>query len=92
MKMPWLNAEVVAPVMSFILALLRTMYQGDEPKWSRRILESMICGMLTLTAGYAIDAMGLNGEWKYAVAGAIGFMGVDFVRQVAAAVLKRRCK
>lgn len=70
-------------MLSFVLALLRTMYQGDEPNWSRRLLEAVICGMLTLSVGYGIDAMGISGEWKYAAAGAVGFLGTDYIRTVA---------
>lgn len=79
----WLSAEVMAPVLSFVLALFRTMYQDKEPNWMRRIIESAMCGMITLSASYGIDAMGLNGDWKYVAAGSIGFLGADYIRGVA---------
>lgn len=79
----WLSAEIMAPILAFVLSMFRTIQQGTDPSWLRRILESVICGMITLSAGYAIDAMGMSGEWKYAAAGAIGFLGTEFIRSAA---------
>lgn len=76
--------------MSFVLSFLRAIYMRQEPKWVRRFLESAICGMITLSSGFAIDAMGIHGDWKYAVAGAIGFLGVDFIRTLLQRVLTKR--
>lgn len=79
----WLHAEIMAPILSFVLAFLRTIYQDQEPRWVRRFLESSICGLITLSSGFAIDALGVNGDWKYAVAGGIGFLGTEYIRSVA---------
>lgn len=79
----WLHAEIMAPILSFVLAFLRTIYQDQEPRWVRRFLESAICGLITLSSGFAIDAMGVHGDWKYAVAGGIGFLGTEYIRIVA---------
>lgn len=79
----WLNAKIVAPLFAFVLSFLRTIYINDGNTWGRRFLESTICGFITLSATYAIDAMGIHGDWKYAVAGCIGFLGIDYVRSVA---------
>lgn len=86
----WLAAEIMAPILSFVLALLRTMYENSEPSWVRRLLESVICGMITLSAGYAIDAMGVASEWKYAVAGTIGFLGAEYIRSVIQKIINKR--
>lgn len=95
-KMPWRNpeswmaAEIMAPFLSFVLAMLRTIYQNQEPSWLKRILESVICGMLTLSAGFAISAMGLNNDWKFAVAGAVGFAGTEYIRTMAHKFINRK--
>lgn len=79
----WLSAEIMAPALSFVLAFLRTIYQGQEPSWVRRLLESAICGLITLSSGFAIDAMGMSGDWEYALAGGIGFLGTEYIRTIA---------
>jgi lambda family phage holin len=76
--------------LSFVLALFRTVYDEKEPRWVRRLTEAAMCGMITLSAGYGIDAMGLAGEWKYAAAGAIGFLGADYIRTVAKKFVGRK--
>jgi len=86
----WLIPEIMAPLLSFVLALLRTIYQNQEPSWLRRLLESVICGMLTLSAGFAISAMGMNNDWKFAVAGAVGFAGTEYIRTVAQKFIDRK--
>lgn len=49
-----------------------------------------MCGMITLSVGYGIDAMGLAGEWKYAAAGAVGFLGADYIRTMAKKFVGRK--
>lgn len=86
----WFAAEVMAPLLSFVLAFFRTMYQDQEPSWVKRMLESVICGLITLSSGYAIDAMGASGDWKYAVAGGIGFLGTEYIRNLAQRFLNKK--
>lgn len=86
----WLSAEIMAPLLSFVLALLRTMYQGGEPNWTKALLDAVICGMLTLSVGYGIDAMGISGDWKYAAAGGVGFLGADYIRTVAQKFINKK--
>lgn len=76
----WISAELMAPILSFVLALFRAMYQDNEPSWLKRITEAAMCGMITLSVGYGIDAMGLDGDWEFAAAGTIGFLGVDYIK------------
>lgn len=86
----WLHAEIMAPLLSFLLAFLRTIYQGDIFSWRRRLLESTICGLITLTAAYGIEAMQFHHDWKYAVAGTIGFLGVEYIRSLAHKFLSKK--
>ena len=86
----WLRAETMAPLLSFLLAFLRTIYTGEIFSWRRRLLESTICGLITLTTSYGIDAMEVHADWKYAVAGAIGFLGVEYIRTLAHRFLAKR--
>lgn len=86
----WMTPEIMAPFLSFVLSFLRTIYQDQEPRWMRRLLESVICGMITLSSSFAIDAMGLSSEWKFAIGGAIGFMGTDYIRTIAQSFINRK--
>jgi len=86
----WLSAEIMAPLLSFVLAFLRTIYQDQEPRWARRLLESAICGLITLSSGFLINAIGVHGDWKYAVAGGIGFLGTEYIRTVATRFINRK--
>lgn len=86
----WLHAELLAPLLSFVLALLRALYDDKEPRWIRILTEAAMCGMITLSVGYGIDAMGLAGEWKYAAAGAVGFLGADYIRTMAKKFVGRK--
>ena len=79
----WLRAELLAPLLSFVLAFFRALYDDKEPRWVRILTESVICGMITLSAGYGI-------EWKYAAAGAVGFLGADYIRTVAKKFVGRK--
>ena len=71
--------------MAFVIAFLRVVYDGQESKWTHKLLESLICAGLTLTAGGAVRAMGLDTGWVLFIGGLIGFIGADFVREKAKA-------
>lgn len=83
--MPWRNIDpnLLAPILAVIIAILRVMYDGQETRFWRIAFEAMICGFLTLAAGAAIRAMGLEGDWSIVAGGAIGFLGSEFVRYTA---------
>lgn len=74
---------VTAAIMSVILATLRVIYDREETKPMRVIMESLICGGLTLTAGAAISALGLNSSWTIFAGGVIGYIGATKVRDIA---------
>lgn len=87
--MPWKEpntlfiAEIFAPLLAFAMALLRSLYDGTEPSWIRRLIEAGLCGGATLTIGFAFKAMGAHGDWVYFVGGVVGLFGVDYVRFIA---------
>ena len=88
----WLSAELLAPLLSFGLALLRTMYTDDEPSWAKRVIESAMCGLITLSAGALFDAMEMSGDWKFVAAGAIGFLGVDYLKMLMKKIINKKLK
>ena len=78
----WLSAELMAPVLSFVLALLGLMHKDDKPNWKRTLVYSAMCGLITFSFGRAVSALGMHGDWKYAIGGCVGLLGVDFVREL----------
>ena len=69
---------------SFIVALgigiLRVYYDEQETKPLRILLEGLMCGCLGMTAGWAVQAMGLDYHWSYFCAAFIGYIGSMQVR------------
>lgn len=76
-------------LMAMILAPLRLIYDNKETKVTRIVLESLICGALTLTVGGAVIALELNMYWALFAGGVIGNMGSTTVRNLALRLIKR---
>ena len=92
--MPWRDPELwqswMAPLVASAIAVLRVLYDGKETKWTRIMLESAICGLLTLAASKGISATGLNLDWSIVAGGMIGLMGSEFVRFTAKRIVQIR--
>ena len=79
-KLPaWIGGLFMAATM----ATLRVIYDKEETSAIRIVLESLICGALTLTAGSAVEAMGYGPNWYLFAGGTIGFMGSQSIRAIA---------
>lgn len=83
---------LIAPLMAFLVALVRVIYDRDETRWVRIILEATLCGLLAVVAGAAISAMGLDNRWQLFAGGVIGFVGSEFIRSVAREFIRRRAR
>lgn len=70
-------------LMAFVISILRVIYDGKESRPMRIFLEALICGGLSLCASTVISWLGLPQSLSVAAGGAIGFMGVMKVRQLA---------
>lgn len=79
-----LPPEISGAVMAIVMSVLRILYDSkSKAKPFRIVLESLICGALTLTAGSAIQALGADSRWIFFVGGVIGYFGPVTVRAVA---------
>lgn len=67
-------------IMASIIATLRILYDGKETRWTRILLESLICGCLSLAASSGIEWLGWPSSMAVALGGAIGFLGVTAIR------------
>lgn len=85
---PWVGGVV----MAVTIAILRVIYDKEETSTSRVLLEGLICGALTLTAGSAIEALGISHDWHLFLGGVIGFIGSHSIRQIAIKYINRKIK
>lgn len=78
-----LPAEAAGVLMAMFIATLRVIYDKEETKPIRILLEALLCGTLSLTASSAIIAMDLDVNWAVFVGGVIGYFGSATVRALA---------
>ena len=80
-----INQHGFAAGLAFVIAYLRILYDDKEPRTVRRLLEAALGGTIVFIVGMTGDHFGLHAGWTYATAGAIGVLGVDWVRTKARA-------
>jgi len=79
-------------LMSMVIAILRVVYDKEDAKPIRILLESLICGGLSLTASSAIIAMQLDMHWAIFTGGVIGYLGSATIKSLAVKLLKNKVK
>lgn len=82
--------ELAGVALAMVISFLRIVYDHQETRPIRIILESLICGALSLTAFYGVKAMGLDVDWSIFVGGAIGYLGPTSIRALLLKVINRR--
>lgn len=85
-----LPEPVRAALLSAIVAMLRILYDGREPRWIRRLLESSLCGTIALGVAHLVEALGLTQGWATFLGASIGLYGADQVRTWGRAVAEKR--
>lgn len=68
-------------LMASIISALRVLYDGKETRKTRIVLESLLCGALSLSASSLIEWMDWPSSLAVAMGGAIGFLGVTTIRE-----------
>ncbi len=87
LEQPWSGGALLAVVM----AVLRVLNDDNETRFSRLVLESGLCGSITVAAHYGLVGAGMpEGNWTIAAGGAIGLMGSQYVRAAAMMFAKNR--
>lgn len=69
-----------AAMAGFFVAILRIMYDGQEPRLVRRLLEATLCGSIALAVTYGAEAFGWPEGLGIFLGGAVGLFGADQVR------------
>ena len=70
-----------AALLASLIAIMRILYDGREPRWARRCLEAILCGAIALGISHLIEALGMPPGWATFLGGAIGLFGADQVRE-----------
>ena len=67
--------------LAFMLAILRSLYDAKEEKWTRIMLEGGICAALTFACHSALVWVGLPDGLIVFVGGFIGYIGATKFRE-----------
>ena len=77
-------------LMAILTAVLRVVYDKEETRLTRILLEALLCGALTVAGGSAIEAMGFGRGWYLFIGGTFGFMGSQWIRIFAKRLFDRK--
>ena len=77
-------------IMAFVMAALRVYMDKSETRLIRILMESLICGGLTLAAASLISAVGLDHNYVIAAGGMIGFLGANSIRAIALKIASKK--
>lgn len=82
--------EVRSAVMAVIISILRIAYDQDETRWQRIGLEALLCGALAYGFSSGLAALTLDPGLAVFCGSAIGFFGVEFVRNRAKKLVDKK--
>jgi len=85
-----LSAATKGAIMAFFIAYLRVMYDGKETHTVRTLLEALLCGALSLCATSVIKWLNMPPDMAIAIGGAIGFFGVNTLREKILHLIDRK--
>lgn len=77
-------------IMAIIISFLRVLYDAKETSKIRILLESLICGGLSLSASSIIEWMDWPSSLSVAAGGMIGFIGVTAIRELIVKFLGKK--
>lgn len=84
------NSWLGGTLMAIVVSALRVIYDKEETNFVRILLESLICGFMTISAGSAFIAMGYSSNWYLFCGGVIGFMGSQSIRAIAYKIINKK--
>lgn len=85
-----ISPTVMGVVLAVVISVLRVIYDKEETKPLRIMLEALLCGSLAVVAGSAINAMGMSQDWTLFAGGVVGFIGSQTIRNFAIIHIKNR--
>ena len=78
-----LPPAITAALMAVVVAVLRVIYDREETRPIRILMESSICGLLAVASCSAISALGVDQNWMIFVGSLIGYIGSNKVKAIA---------
>ena len=75
-------------LLALAVAFLRITYAGGRGR--RRLVESILCGLITLAAVSATTLLGVPYEAAPFIGGVVGLLGVDIIRERATVVFNKK--
>lgn len=77
-------------ILATIIAALRVLYDDQDTKIIRVILEALLCGALALCVSSIVEMLSLPPSATVTIGGAIGFIGVTTLRDNLLKILNRK--
>ncbi len=87
-----LPEPIRAALLAAVVAMLRILYDGREPRWVRRVLEAALCGAIALGIAHLIEAVGMSQGWATFLGASVGLFGADQVREWGRRIADRRMR
>lgn len=84
------SSTVQGAIMASLISILRILYDEKNTKPARIILESLICGALSLCITSIIEIFKLPPSASITLGGAIGFIGVTALRNFILKTINKR--
>ena len=87
----WIAAiapQLYAPALSVTIAVFRVIYGGGSHR--QMMLEGALCGLATLSLVPALQYLGLPENMSTFAGGAVGFLGVEKLRELADKFIERK--
>lgn len=72
-----------AAILATLIAILRVMYDGREPRFIRRLMEACLCGAIAFGLATGLEAVEVPSGMATFIGAAIGLLGADKVREFA---------
>ena len=85
-----ISPETQGAALAILLAMLRVIYDREETKPVRIMMEMAICGALSVAVSAAISALGLDSHWSIFAGGAIGYLGSTTARAISLKLINSR--
>ena len=79
---------VYGALLALAIAFLRITYAGGRGR--RRLIESLLCGLITLAAAPGPHLLGIPQEATPFLGGVVGLLGIDIIRDRAALMFRKK--
>jgi lambda family phage holin len=85
-----MEPEAGGVLMAIFISMLRVIYDKDETRVIRVLLESFLCGAVALTINSGVVALGFGHSWAVFIGGSVGYFGSARIRIFAMDYLSRK--